>query len=120
MIETGTRHHLQHETGGGLRLLQGHPGASVRGRRARLADFGLPPSEVAVHPSEGPGPGAHELYLMCEDIAAFVDAMTQRGLGVPRSRRWMGRLTRVTLPGGGTIGVYQPRHARPASAGDQA
>jgi hypothetical protein len=24
-----------------------------------------------------------------------------------------GRMTRIKLPGGGTLGLYQPRHARP-------
>jgi len=74
--------------------------------------FGLPPSEVAVHPSEKNN--VHELYFMCDDIEAFVtrmkafviecDAVKDQGWGV---------LTHITLPGGGKIGVYQPRHARP-------
>jgi hypothetical protein len=75
--------------------------------------FGLPPAEVAVHPSEENN--AHEFLLMCADIHAFVAEM--RGQGVETStvqeQRW-GYLTRLTLPGGGQVGVYQPRHARPA------
>jgi hypothetical protein len=38
--------------------------------------FGLPPSEVAVHPSEKDN--RHELYLMSDDIAAFVAEMKTR------------------------------------------
>jgi hypothetical protein len=78
--------------------------------------FGLPPSEVAVHPTEGEG--SHELYLMCEDVAAFVKVMTARGMpcGPVQNQGW-GLLTEVTLPGGGKLGVYQPRHGRPPSAG---
>ena len=74
--------------------------------------FGLPPAEVAVHPSEETE--LHELYLMCEDIDAFVSAMQQRGItcGAVRDEGW-GLLTQLTLPGGGQLGVYQPRHARP-------
>jgi hypothetical protein len=77
--------------------------------------FGLPPAEVAVHP--GPKNNVHELYLMCDDIGAFVAATAKRGVacGPVRSMGW-GRLTEVTLPGGGTLGVYQPRHARPKAA----
>lgn len=75
--------------------------------------FALPPAEVAVHPAEGAG-GRHELFLMCADVDAFRDAM--RALGIACSaveeQRW-GRLTRLPLPGGGRIGVYEPRHARP-------
>jgi hypothetical protein len=74
--------------------------------------FALPPAELAVHPSdEG---GAHELYLMCDDVNAFVAEMGEHRIacGPVRAQPW-GLLTRVTLPGGGTLGVYQPRHARP-------
>lgn len=38
--------------------------------------FGLPPSEVAVHPSEKND--SHELYLMCDDIKALVSTMTEQ------------------------------------------
>jgi hypothetical protein len=74
--------------------------------------FGLPPSEIAVHPAEKNG--AHELYFMCDDIEAFVAAMNTRGVvcGPVQNQGW-GLLTPLTLPGGGTLGVYQPRHARP-------
>ena len=80
--------------------------------------FGLPPSEVAVHPIAPPGAaeagGRHELYLMCEDVDAFVREMTARGVvcGPVTDVRW-GLLTEIVLPGGGKLGVYQPRHARP-------
>jgi hypothetical protein len=74
--------------------------------------FGLPPSEVAVHPSDKNN--LHELYFMCDDINAFVADMTTRGISCDavQDQGW-GLLTQVTLPGGGKIGVYQPRHARP-------
>ena len=74
--------------------------------------FGLPPSEIAVHPADANG--AHELYLMCDDVEAFVREMTTHGIacGPVQNQGW-GMLTQLTLPGGGTLGVYQPRHARP-------
>jgi hypothetical protein len=73
--------------------------------------FGLPPSEVAVHPGER---NRHEFYLMVDDVNAFVAAMTSRGVVCtePSDQRW-GVLTQLTLPSGGTLGVYEPRHARP-------
>jgi len=73
--------------------------------------FALPPAEIAVHPSEGGG--THELYLMCDDIAAFVAAMETRQVACtpPVDRGW-GILTELALPSGGKLGVYQPRHAR--------
>lgn len=76
--------------------------------------FGLPPSEVAVHPAERGGD--HELYLMCEDVEAFVDAMRTKGVSCSavQDQGW-GRLTAITLPGGGEIGVYEPKHERPVN-----
>ena len=76
--------------------------------------FGLPPAEVAVHPSEQNG--VHEFCLMCDDIAAFVAAMAERGIVCsPVQDEGWGLLTQLTLPGGGTLGVYEPRHERPQS-----
>jgi hypothetical protein len=75
--------------------------------------FALPPAEVAVHPASGNG--KHELYLMCDDVAALVRDMKARGVSCSAvsDQRW-GHLTELTLPGGGKLGVYQPRHERPA------
>ncbi len=77
--------------------------------------FGLPPSEVAVHPTEGAE--GHELYLMCQDVEAFIQTMRAHALACSaiRDEGW-GLLTHLTLPGGGKLGVYQPRHARPKAA----
>ena len=74
--------------------------------------FGLPPAEVAVHPAEKND--VHELYLMCDDVDAFIAEMGRKKLrcGPIQDQPW-GRLTQVTLPGGGKLGVYQPRHASP-------
>lgn len=78
--------------------------------------FGLPPSELAVHGTEDSG-GKHELYLMCDDIEAFVADMRKRSVACSEVHNagW-GLLTQITLPGGGKLGVYQPRHARPEQA----
>jgi hypothetical protein len=74
--------------------------------------FGLPPAEVAVHPSDKND--VHEFYLMSNDIAALVAAMKSHGIDCnPVQDQGWGLLTQVTLPGGGKLGVYQPRHARP-------
>jgi hypothetical protein len=74
--------------------------------------FGLPPAEVAVHPSEENN--VHEFYLMCDDIQTFVDEMKKHDVASsPIQNLGWGLLTQITLPGGGKLGVYQPRHARP-------
>ena len=76
--------------------------------------FGLPPSEVAVHPHDAND--HHEFYLICEDVRAFTTEMKRRGVehGPLLEQPW-GVLTQVTLPGGGKLGVYEARHARPKS-----
>src|SRR6188472_3552455 len=74
--------------------------------------FGLPPSEVAVHPSEKNGP--HELYLITDDVQAFIRDMGAHDISCsPIQDQGWGLLTALTLPGGGELGVYQPRHERP-------
>lgn len=77
--------------------------------------FGLPPAEIAVHPSKKND--IHEFYFMCDDVAAFVAAMAEHGVArSPIHAMGWGQLTQLTLPGGGKLGVYQPRHARPRAA----
>jgi hypothetical protein len=68
-----------------------------------------------VHPAEENG--RHELYFLVADIAAFVARMKRRKItcSALHTERW-GLITNVTLPGGGTVGVYQPLHARPPAA----
>jgi hypothetical protein len=92
-----------------LRDVLGFPSVDVGGG---WLIFGLPPAEVAVHPSDEND--AHELYLMCDDVKAFIRDMKKRGIacGPVQSPGW-GVLTHVMLPGGGKLGVYEPRHARP-------
>jgi hypothetical protein len=78
--------------------------------------FGLPPAEVAVHPGEENN--VHEFYLMCDDVDALVGEMKKRGIACePVQDQGWGRLTQLTLPGGGKLGVYEPRHARPPAMG---
>jgi len=74
--------------------------------------FGLPPSEVAVHPADANE--GHEFYLIVDDVNAFVAEMKTKNIscGDVQDMGW-GVLTQLTLPGGGKLGVYQPRHARP-------
>jgi hypothetical protein len=76
--------------------------------------FRLPPAELAVHPAEEND--VHELYLMTDDVEELVASLARRGIGcTPISDQGWGFLTRVTLPGGGKLGIYQPRHASPAA-----
>jgi len=71
--------------------------------------FALPPAEVAVHPDEKND--RHELYFMCEDLKAEISALKKKGVACSdvQKERW-GSITRISLPGGGQIGLYQPKH----------
>jgi hypothetical protein len=71
--------------------------------------FALPPAEVAFHPSEGND--LHELYLMCDDLTATMESLKGKNVKCApvKEERW-GSLTTISLPGGGTIGLYQPKH----------
>ena len=75
--------------------------------------FRLPPAELAVHPSEKND--LHELYFTCENVESLVAALSARNVtcGPIQDQGW-GRLTQVTLPGGGKLGIYEPRHAQPS------
>src|SRR4029450_12004482 len=74
--------------------------------------FGLPPAEVAVHPSDTND--RHEFYLLGDDVVAFVSEMKTHNIACgPLHDQGWGVLTQLTLPGGGKLGIYQPRHARP-------
>jgi hypothetical protein len=74
--------------------------------------FGLPPAEVAVHPSDQND--VQEFYLMCDDLDRFIQGLQQHKIECEavQDLRY-GLVTKLTLPGGGKLGVYQPRHPRP-------
>jgi len=89
--------------------------------------FAMPPLEVAFHDAEkqdsekdGSESGVaesedkHELFLMCDDIAATLKDLQAKNVKVSAvsEQRW-GKLARFTLSGGGKIGIYEPKHPSP-------
>ena len=78
--------------------------------------FALPPAELAAHPHEAGG--SHELYLMCDDVHATVADLRAKGAEFEGEVRdaGFGLLTTITLPGGGRLGLYEPRHPSPLAA----
>jgi catechol 2,3-dioxygenase-like lactoylglutathione lyase family enzyme len=74
--------------------------------------FALPPAEAAVHPTDGPS--SSELYLMTDDLVAEMQALAAKGVSCAEveEARW-GSVTKVTLPSGAQLGLYQPRHPSP-------
>ena len=71
--------------------------------------FALPPAEAAVHPADANG--AHELYFMCDDLKSEMASLAKKGVvcSEVQEARW-GSITKIRLPGGGEIGLYQPKH----------
>ena len=71
--------------------------------------FALPPAEAAFHPAEEND--RHELYFMCDDLKAEMSALKKKGVACSdiHNERW-GSITKISLPGGGKIGLYQPKH----------
>lgn len=75
--------------------------------------FALPPAEVAVHPADPPSgkQNLHELYFLCDDLKSELEGLGQKGVQCSdvQEERW-GSLSRIRLPSGSEIGLYQPRH----------
>ena len=71
--------------------------------------FALPAAEGAFHPSEENG--VHELYFLCDDLKSEMAALAKKNVKCSEvhEERW-GSITKMQLPGGGKIGLYQPKH----------
>jgi catechol 2,3-dioxygenase-like lactoylglutathione lyase family enzyme len=91
-----------------LRFVDAHDGWLI---------FQLPPAELGIHPAGDAASGApnghHELYLMCDDVAATVAELESKGVeftgGI--TDQGFGLMTRFRIPGAGEVGLYQPRHS---------
>jgi hypothetical protein len=70
--------------------------------------FALPPAEAAFHPSDE---NAHELYFLCDSLKAEMASLAEKGVACTevQEARW-GSITKMRLPGGGEVGLYQPKH----------
>jgi catechol 2,3-dioxygenase-like lactoylglutathione lyase family enzyme len=75
--------------------------------------FKLPPAELGIHPIEPSDSGRHELYLMCDDIQATVKDLQGKGVEFEGdiTNAGFGLVATIKVPGGGKLGLYQPRHA---------
>lgn len=80
--------------------------------------FKTPPSEVGVHPTQGPEgqvwatiPHA-QVSLMCDDIEATLAELRDKGVEVGDEVRdeGFGLVGSLTVPGAGEMMIYQPRH----------
>jgi catechol 2,3-dioxygenase-like lactoylglutathione lyase family enzyme len=71
--------------------------------------FAMPPAEAAFHPAEENG--QHEMYFLCDHLKEEMAALAKKGVKCTKvqEERW-GSITKLTLPGGGKLGLYQPKH----------
>ncbi|RLV01271.1 extradiol dioxygenase [Streptomyces griseocarneus] len=90
-----------------IRDVLGFPGVDAGGG---WLIFKLPPTEVAVHPTEGEA--KQELYLMCDDITALLVELGDKGVEItrPASDQGWGILAAIRLPSGAELPLYEPRH----------
>ncbi len=71
--------------------------------------FALPPSEAAFHPSEDNG--VHELYFLCDDLKAQIASLAKKNVKCSKvEEARSGSITKMSLPRGGKVGLYQPKH----------
>ncbi len=79
--------------------------------------FGLPPAELAVHPTDGET--RDELYFIADDVHATVAELNDKGVKFTRpieDAGW-GLVTALELPDGRELALYEPRHPRPLESG---
>jgi catechol 2,3-dioxygenase-like lactoylglutathione lyase family enzyme len=71
--------------------------------------FALPPAEAAFHPSNDDN--TQELYFICDDLKAEMASLAKKNVlcSEVQEARW-GSITKIQLPGGGSVGLYQPKH----------
>jgi catechol 2,3-dioxygenase-like lactoylglutathione lyase family enzyme len=80
--------------------------------------FALPPAEAAFHPYEENN--VHQLYLMCDDLKAEMASLAKKGVSCSEVQEaaW-GSITKIRLPGGGQLHLYQPKHSTAPGSGSK-
>ncbi len=75
--------------------------------------FRLPPAEIGVHPAMSEGDTSHAVSFMCDDIEATVAELKAKGIEFtgPPTDQGFGIVTKMVLPGGLEIQLYEPRHS---------
>lgn len=71
--------------------------------------FAVPAAEVAFHPHDQND--KHVMHFVCDDLNAQIAALWKKGVrfGEIAEEQW-GTRTTISLPGGGEIGLYEPKH----------
>jgi hypothetical protein len=79
--------------------------------------FAMPPAEMGIHPGEmqiehaGANLAGGTVYLMCRDLPTTMKSLEAKGVVcAPVQEADWGVITSIPLPGGSSLGVYEPRH----------
>jgi catechol 2,3-dioxygenase-like lactoylglutathione lyase family enzyme len=74
--------------------------------------FKLPPAELGIHPADGDSGEGHELFLMCDDIAATLAELKAKGVEIVAEPvdRGYGIEGTIRLPGGSPLHLYEYKH----------
>ncbi len=90
--------------------------------------FAMPPAEMGVHSADTPVTTKQAgqdivsatVYMMCASLKTTIARLTVKGVAHSEIQEagW-GMVTSIPLPGGGRLGLYEPRHplAIPSPAG---
>lgn len=71
--------------------------------------FAVPPAEMGVHPAHGDRQS--EVSFMTDDVAAEMARLQDSGCSFTEVvDQGYGLVTRMTLPGGAQLDLYQPKH----------
>jgi catechol 2,3-dioxygenase-like lactoylglutathione lyase family enzyme len=81
--------------------------------------FALPPAEMGIHPAEtnltqthaGQNLATGTLYLLCDKLSDTLSHLAAKGAehSEIQEAEW-GVATSIRLPGGASLGLYEPRH----------
>jgi predicted enzyme related to lactoylglutathione lyase len=77
--------------------------------------FALPPAELGIHPADDDGKEFHMLYFTCDDLDKTMKELKEKGVkfkGKVQDQPW-GSLIVMKVPGGGEMGLYEPKHPSP-------
>ena len=74
--------------------------------------FALPPTEIAVHPTDDAEAPVATLHFMCDDIEKTVAELRAKGVEIlkPVQDQGYGLVTSIRIPGNIEFGLYEPRH----------
>lgn len=84
--------------------------------------FDVPEADLGCHPAgdaSGKRAGAHDISFYCDDLEKTVAELTSRGVEftAPITDAGYGMVTRLSMPGGVEVELYQPKYRKGGGSG---